>query len=122
LPSALWALRTTSSRATGHTPFSLVYRFEAMLPTEVEHKSFRVQHFNEERSDDSGVYDLTKLEELREAAVIQSAKHQHAMRRYYARNLSSLTFQVGDFVLRKIQMTKDRHNLSPTWEGPNEVV
>jgi transposase InsO family protein len=40
LPSILWALRTTPSRATGHTPFSLVYGSEAMLPTEVEHKSF----------------------------------------------------------------------------------
>jgi hypothetical protein len=59
----------------GHTLFSLVYGSEAMLPTEVEHKSFRVQHFNEEQSDDSKV-DLTKLEELREVAVIQLTKHQ----------------------------------------------
>jgi hypothetical protein len=40
LPSVLWALRTTLSRATGHTLFSLVYGSESMLPTEVEHKSF----------------------------------------------------------------------------------
>jgi transposase InsO family protein len=53
LPSVLWALRTTLSRATGHTPFSLVYGSEAMVHTEVEHKSFRVQHFNEEKSDNS---------------------------------------------------------------------
>jgi hypothetical protein len=33
LPSLLWALRTTPSRATGHTPVSLVYGSEAMLPT-----------------------------------------------------------------------------------------
>jgi IS30 family transposase len=39
LPLVLWALCTTSSRAMGHTPFSLVYGSEAMLPTEVEHKS-----------------------------------------------------------------------------------
>jgi transposase InsO family protein len=48
LPSVLWALRTTPSHATGHTLFSLVYGSEAMLPTEVEHKSFHVQQFNEE--------------------------------------------------------------------------
>jgi hypothetical protein len=47
-----------------------------MLPTEVEHKSFRVQYFNEEQSDDSRVNDLTRLEELRETVVIPSAKHQ----------------------------------------------
>jgi hypothetical protein len=64
----------------GHTPFSLVYGIDAILPTEVERKSFHMQHFNEEQLDDSWVDDLTRLEELREAAVIQPAKHQHAMR------------------------------------------
>jgi hypothetical protein len=95
----LWAILTTPSRATGHTPFSLVYRSEAMLPTEVEHKSFRVQHFNEEQSDDSRVGDLIRLEELCEAMVIQSAKHQQAMRQYHAWHLCSRSFQVGHFVL-----------------------
>jgi hypothetical protein len=99
LPSVLSALCTTPSHAMGRTPFSLVYGFEAVLPTEVEHKSFRVQHFNEERSDDSRVDDLTKLEELRKAAVIQSAKHQQGMRRYYVWNVSSRRFMLGDFVL-----------------------
>jgi transposase InsO family protein len=47
LPSVLWDLHTTLSQATGHTPFSLVYGYEAMLPTEVEHKSFCMQDFNE---------------------------------------------------------------------------
>jgi hypothetical protein len=44
LPSVLWALRTTSSHALGHTPFYLVYGSEAMLPTKVEHKSFLMSH------------------------------------------------------------------------------
>jgi hypothetical protein len=122
LPSVLWALRTTPTRATSHTPFSLVYKSEAMLPIEVEHKSFHVQHFNEGQSDDSRVDDLTRLEELREAVVIQTANHQQAMKRYHMRNVCSCSFQVGDFVLQKIQMTKDRHKLSPICEGPFEVV
>jgi hypothetical protein len=41
-----------------------------MLPTEVEHKSFCMQHFNEEQSDESRVDDLTRLEELCETMVI----------------------------------------------------
>jgi hypothetical protein len=53
LPLVPWALRTTLSWATGHTPFSLVYGSKAMLPTEVEHKSFRVQQYSEELSNDS---------------------------------------------------------------------
>jgi transposase InsO family protein len=46
LPSILWALRTTLSHAKGHTPFYLVYGSEAMLSTEVEHKSFRAPKSN----------------------------------------------------------------------------
>jgi hypothetical protein len=63
-----------------------------MLPTEVEHKSFRVQHLHEERLDDSRDDDLTKLEELHEAVVMQSTKHQQAMRQYHTRNVSSHSF------------------------------
>jgi hypothetical protein len=117
LPSVLCALRTTPSHATGRTPFSVVYGSEAMLPTEVEHESFHMQHFSEEQWDESLVNDLTRLEELHEITVIQSAKHQQAMKRYHGRNMSSHSFQVGD-----IQMTKDRHKLYPTREGPYEVV
>src|SRR6185503_15798018 len=32
LPSVIWSLRTTPSRAMGFTPFFLVYGAEAMLP------------------------------------------------------------------------------------------
>jgi hypothetical protein len=118
LPSVLWVLHTTPGWATGQTPFSLVYRYEAMLPNEVEHKSFRVQQYSEEQSNDSRVNDMTKLEELREAVVIQLAKHPQVMRRYHAYNISSQSFKVGDFVLKEIQTTKDRHMISRIWVGP----
>jgi hypothetical protein len=93
-----------------------------MLPTEVEQKSFQLQQCFEEQSNDSRVDDLTKLEKMHEAVVIQSVKHQQMMRRYHACNISSHNFKVGDLVLQIIQMTKDQHKLSPIWEGPFEVV
>jgi hypothetical protein len=86
-----------------------------MLPIEVEHKLFRLQHFSEEQLNDSQVNNLTRLE-LREVTVIQSIKNQQAMRRYHARNVCSRNFQVGDFVLWKTQTTKVWHKLSPIWE------
>ncbi|EEE69299.1 hypothetical protein OsJ_28580 [Oryza sativa Japonica Group] len=49
LPSVLWSLRTTPSRATGQSPFFLVYGAEAMLPSEVEFESLRFRNFREER-------------------------------------------------------------------------
>ena len=33
LPVVLWSIRTTPNRATGQTPFALVYGAEAVLPT-----------------------------------------------------------------------------------------
>jgi hypothetical protein len=33
----VWSLRTTPSRATGFTPFFLVYGAEAILPTDLEY-------------------------------------------------------------------------------------
>ena len=47
LPSVLWGNRTTPSRATGETPFFLVYGAEACLPPEIIMGSPRVQAFDE---------------------------------------------------------------------------
>ena len=50
LPTVLWAVRTTANRATGETPFFLVYRAEAVLPPEVRLNSPRVAMFSERRA------------------------------------------------------------------------
>jgi hypothetical protein len=39
LPAVVWSLRTTPSRATGFTPFFLVYGAEAILLTDLEYGS-----------------------------------------------------------------------------------
>jgi hypothetical protein len=39
LPEAVWALNTTECRATGFTPFCLLYGSEAMTPQEIKHGS-----------------------------------------------------------------------------------
>jgi hypothetical protein len=41
LPEAVWALNTTECRATGFTPFRLLYGSEAMSPQEIKHGSPR---------------------------------------------------------------------------------
>jgi ribonuclease HI/transposase InsO family protein len=43
LPSVVWSLRTTPSRATGFSPFFLVYGAEAILPTDLEYGSPRTR-------------------------------------------------------------------------------
>ncbi len=46
LPSVLWSYRTTPRRATGETPFSLVYGIEAIISIEVIQPSVRIQVFD----------------------------------------------------------------------------
>jgi hypothetical protein len=38
----LWSLKTTPSRATGHTPFFMVYGAEAILPTDLDYGALRI--------------------------------------------------------------------------------
>jgi transposase InsO family protein len=48
LPSVVWSLRTTPSRATGFTPFFLVYGDEAILPTDLEYGSPRTRAYDDQ--------------------------------------------------------------------------
>ncbi len=89
LPSILWSLRTTPSWATGQSPFFLVYGAEAMLPSGVEFESLRFRNFNEERYEEGRVDDINRLEEAREAALIQSTRYLQGLRRYHNRNVRS---------------------------------
>ena len=46
LPDILWASRTIIKEATRHTPFSLVYESEAVLPVEIGIPSARVTYYS----------------------------------------------------------------------------
>ena len=71
LPAVLWSTRTTPNRATGQTPFSLVYGAEAVLPTELTYRSPRVL-----------AYDELEQEQLRQddAMLLEEDRLQVAMR------------------------------------------
>jgi hypothetical protein len=80
LPSVVWSLRTTPSRATGFTPFFLVYGAEAILPTDLEYGSPRIKSYdagaNQRACEDS----LDQLDEARTVALMHSTIYQQALR------------------------------------------
>ena len=47
LPVMLWSQRMTPSRATGYTPFFMVYGSEAILPTDLDYGAPRVRAYDE---------------------------------------------------------------------------
>ena len=75
LRTVLWSLRTTNSRATGFTPFFMVYGSEAILPTDLEYGSPRVRAYDEQGNQTSLADAQDQLDEARDVALLHSAKY-----------------------------------------------
>jgi transposase InsO family protein len=84
LPSVVWSLRTMPRRATGFTPFFLVYGAEAILPTDLEYGSPRTRAYDDRSNQTSRENSLDQLEEARDMALLHSARYQQSLRRYHA--------------------------------------
>lgn len=67
----LRAYHTTPRRSMGETPFSMTYRIEAMIPTEIGLSSMKVSNFSLENNDASMAEQLDLLEERREMALVR---------------------------------------------------
>jgi hypothetical protein len=74
LPSVVWSLRTTSSQATGFTPFFLVYGAEAILPTDLEYGSPRARAYTDRSNRANREDSLDQLEEAPDVALLHSAR------------------------------------------------
>jgi transposase InsO family protein len=122
LPSVLWSNRTTPSRATGETPFFMVYGSEAVIPPELTMRSPRVTTYNEDAQDQARREDIDLLEERRAQAAVRAARYQQTLRRYHQRQVRARSLQVGDLVLRRVQTRENLDKLSPMWEGPYLVT
>ena len=112
----------TPNRSTGFTPFFLAYEAEAVLPSNLNHGAPRVKAYDRDQAveDQQDAVDL--LEEAPEMTVIRSAHYQQTLHRYHERKIRGRTLEVGDLVLWRTQSTKEKHKLSPPWEGPYTVT
>jgi transposase InsO family protein len=113
LPSVVWSLRTTPSRATGFSPFFLVYGAEDILPTDLEYGSPRTKAYDNQSNQTNREDSMDQLEEARDVALLHSVRYQQSLRRYHARRVRPQGFQVGDLVLRLQQDARGRHKLTP---------
>jgi transposase InsO family protein len=116
LPMVVWSLRTTPSRATGFTPFFLVYDAEAILPTDLEYGSPRVQGYDEGANQRACEDSLDQLDEARTVALMHSARYQQALRRYQARKVRHRDFSEGDLVLRLEGLKRRTREGGSEWE------
>ena len=100
----------------------MLYSSEAVLPTDLDYGAPRIRAYDEQGSEASHQDAMDQLDEAHDITLLHSAKYQQALRWYHSQRVRGRAFNVGDLVLRLVQSNKDRHKLSPPWEGPYVVV
>ena len=78
--------------------------------------------FDSDMASEAQMDAIELLEEARLAILHRSAHYQQTLRRYHERTIQERTLQVGDLVLQRVMSTKDKHKLSPPWEGPYTIT
>ena len=116
LPEAVWALNTTECRATGFTPFRLLYGSEAMTPQEIKHGSPRTVPSAVPDVDEPTSKDL--IDGDRVFALQALNKYQAQTKAWRDHAVIPREFSEGDLVLVRTARTESRGKLEPKWEGP----
>jgi hypothetical protein len=76
LPKVIWSHNTTVSRATGCTPFRLLFGTEAMTPEEIKNESMRVLKAKEIEEVDQKVE-----KDMIELTILEAAEHREVLER-----------------------------------------
>ena len=120
LEGVLWSHRTTPRRATGETPFALVYGTKCMIPAEVEFPGVRRKLLPEREELNNAMLldDLDLINECRDWALIRIQNYQHTAAKYYNSNVQNL-------VLRKVFQNTAEQNaekFGANWEEPYKII
>ncbi|KAL0433557.1 UNVERIFIED_CONTAM: hypothetical protein Slati_2690000 [Sesamum latifolium] len=108
--------------ATGETPFCLVYGSEAIIPVEIGEETAKVSQYESEHNAEERSLDLSTIEEKRDRPYARILRYKKLMMRGYNQKVKPRSFQVGDLVLKKVEVSRHVGKLDPTWEGPYKVT
>ncbi|RDX76529.1 Gypsy retrotransposon integrase-like protein 1, partial [Mucuna pruriens] len=121
LAYALHKYRTSVRTSIGATPYSLMYRIEAVLPVEVEIPSLRVLAEVELDESEWVQSRLDQLNLIEEKCL--TVLYQLRMKNTFDKRVRPRVFKEGDLVLKKrLPNVKDpRGKWAPNYEGPYVV-
>lgn len=118
----LWAYWTTCKTLTGHTPFSLVYGHEIVVPMEYIVPSLCTAAVTSLRISGAEVVCMSQLLELEEDRFIVGFLQQVQKARekaWHDRHIKQNIFQLGDLVLLyDSKFFKDPRKFRMHWLGP----
>ncbi|VFQ98999.1 unnamed protein product [Cuscuta campestris] len=120
VPYILWTYRTTPRKATGETPFSLTYGFEARAPAETSLLSHRVETFDAQGNEENLRAELHLIDERREKAYMRAENYRRQVKSYHDQRVRPRQFKMGDWVLRKWEVSRpiDGGKFAKSFEGP----
>ncbi|KAL0411395.1 UNVERIFIED_CONTAM: hypothetical protein Slati_3729200 [Sesamum latifolium] len=113
---------TTPRSATGETPFCLIYETEAIISTEIGEETQRIMGYDPGSNQEGWAFDFTTIKEKRDQAYARIFNHKGLMMKSYNHKVKPKNFQVGDLVLKKVEISKRVGKLDPGCEGPYKVV
>ena len=105
LPRILWSTRTTVKEATSHTPFTLVYGSEAVLPVEVGIPYLRITFYDHDKNEEEKLVDLDLFPETRGNVLLKFIVYKQKITRYFNKRVAPQEIQEGDWVFRKFEAT-----------------
>jgi hypothetical protein len=117
LPKVSWSHNATVSRATGSTPYRLLFDTEAMTPEEIKNESMRVLKAKEiEEVDKKVEKDMIDLTIFQAAENIE--KYQKEIKAWRDKKVVRKDIKTGDLVLKRKKNWENPGKHHESWEGP----
>jgi hypothetical protein len=76
-----------------------------VIPVKIGSPSFRIQHYNPGFNSEGLKLHLDLVEEKRDKARVRTSAYKEKAARYYNKKVKPRSFNIGDWVLRKITST-----------------
>ncbi|KAL0458047.1 UNVERIFIED_CONTAM: hypothetical protein Slati_0431900 [Sesamum latifolium] len=102
--------------------FLFVYGTEAIISAEIREETQLISEYDPGKNRTERSFDLEVIEERRDRAYVRILHHKGLMIKCYNRKVRPDHFQVGDLVLKKVEVSKYVGKLDLSWEGPFKVV
>ncbi|XP_020551703.1 uncharacterized protein LOC110012429 [Sesamum indicum] len=93
-----------------------------IIPTEIGEETQRVAAYDPTTNGEARTFDLVTVEEKREKAFARMLHHKGLIMRNSDKKLRKRELQIGDLVLKRVEVSKHVGKLDSGWEGPYKVV